>query len=140
MMDIRDGAAPSFPLPPEQGPLCWFHFPRSSLWPGNVGKLTYSLGLFLSSSRRGPSSGSTYCATQLSGGTGLNVGPSKIPLVKELPSCPSPQGTHLIDTSDFPGQAYNNSLLCPIVPAFSSKEFTTPYHLSGQGDWTLDLR
>lgn len=61
------------------------------------------------------------------------------PLVREVPSCAYSQGNTWSCCLAWAGSR-NNSLVCSIVPAFSSEELTTPSHLSGQESWPLYWR
>lgn len=61
------------------------------------------------------------------------------PLVREVPSCAYSQGNTWRCCLAWAG-SLNNSLVCSIVPAFSSEELTTPSHLSGQEGWPLYWR
>lgn len=136
MMDIRDRAVPSFPLPPEQGPLS----SARSTSPEACGLPMWGSSLIalvlLSSSRRGPSSGITHFPNQFSGAA-----------EPECRTFQKPTGEGIIFLSitsrETPGTFVFSGQLITILshcPALSSSEFTTPSHLSGQGDWLLAMR
>lgn len=61
------------------------------------------------------------------------------PLVREVPSCGYSRGNTWRCCLAWAGSC-NNSVVCSIVPAFSSEELTTPFHLSGQEGWPLYWR
>lgn len=132
VMDIRDRAVPCFPLPPLSRGLC----SAGSTSPGACGLAMWGSSLI-----------AWVCSSVVAGVVparrlpafppgaraelGPRVGPSRSPLVKQLPSCPAPQGSTW--HSAVPGQLMA-VLSCLIVPVFSSEEFTTPSHLSGRGE------
>lgn len=94
------------------------------------------IALLFSSSRRGPSSGSCTFPPSFQVEVGLGVVPPKILLVMELSPCLITSRKHLALQPSL-GRLNNNSLLCPIVPAFFSGEFTTPSIFLGKetGHW-----